>query len=654
MKAYRKYLGAAVCIGCLITGVPGAAAEEPAQEAEMVTEGTAAEFEEENVTEQIAAEETAEEEKQEVTLHGLRYAKDYKEVYDALKSAWNNYWVYDDVLDYAVEDAEEAAPMQEAKTSAENSSADVGTAFTTGATEETLDFSQTNLREFGVDEADIVKTDGQWIYILRDGTELVIVKADGPDLSLASVTKVGTEGSVLTRQAADLYIDRDTLCIASQEYQRDVTSDDGWYYNRMEYTVLYTFDITDRENPVRIAQTRQDGNYKQSRKVDDVIYLYSCMYPNLTDEYKDSSIIPRVNGEEIPAEQVCIPNIITDCSYLIVSSVDLKDPGTCKDTKVLVSGAGECYVSRGSLYVMNDDYSGSYQRTEIVKFDCTDGKIEGRGACYLRGYVNDTFSIDEYNGNLRVLTTYTGSEYGAVMEAISDLLGIDYYDSQRWVRHNALYILDGDLKMLSSLKGIAEGEEIRSARYFGDTVYFVTFENTDPLFTADLSDPKHPELIGELKITGFSSYLHPYGEGKLLGIGYEADEDTGWETGLKLSMFDVSDPANVQEESRIVLKGITWCPAIEDYKAILVNADKNLIGFFCDNRYMVFSYDEKEGFTRELLYDFYEDMLSGASYDTMRGLYIGDELYLAGPEYVLAFNMGDGFTKENLLSMERS
>ena len=111
MKAYRKYLGAAVCIGCLITGVPGAAAEEPAQEAEMVTEGTAAEFEEENVTEQIAAEETAEEEKQEVTLHGLRYAKDYKEVYDALKSAWNNYWVYDDVLDYAVEDAEEAAPL---------------------------------------------------------------------------------------------------------------------------------------------------------------------------------------------------------------------------------------------------------------------------------------------------------------------------------------------------------------------------------------------------------------------------------------------------------------------------------------------------------------------------------------------------------------
>ena len=150
-----------------------------------------------------------------------------------------------------------------------------------------------------------------------------------------------------------------------------------------------------------------------------------------------------------------------------------------------------------------------------------------------------------------------------------------------------------------------------------------------------------------------SSYLHFYGEDQLLGIGYEANEETGEITGIKLSMFDISDPANVTETSRCVIDNITWCPAIEDYKAILVQPEKNLIGFYCDNRYLVFSYEEENGFTQELVYDFFSDNLTGqADYYNMRGLYIEDMLYLAGNTFVVTFDMDDSFEKQNVLTIE--
>ena len=189
------------------------------------------------------------------------------------------------------------------------------------------------------------------------------------------------------------------------------------------------------------------------------------------------------------------------------------------------------------------------------------------------------------------------------------------------------------------------------ARYFGNTVYFVTFRNTDPLFTADLTDPDAPRLTGELKVSGFSSYLHPFGEGLLLGIGYEANEETGVTTGLKLSVFDVSDPVNVREISRYVMDGVTWCPAIEDYKAIYAEADRRLAGFYLENRYLLFGYDAENGITRKLLYDFFDDMVNGREdYNTMRAVRIGDEMYLAGGSFITGFAMGaDGSFAKNLV-----
>lgn len=641
-KGKRKFQAITACLmaGCIF--LSGMAFGEAATEGVFLSDET------EITTEsaQILAENT--EETQEVITKGLRFASDYKEVYEALRSAQRRYYDYE-VLDGMVALEENAAMDTGSARVESNAKQMAATAETTGP-----DYSSTNLRDDQVDEADIVKTDGRYIYVLKDGEELLIIKADGAGSTYVSRTSLTEKDASyrVTMHAQDMYVDGDTLVVILSKNER--TDNDDWAYTWKDSVVACTYDISDRSAPTVSGSVWQDGAYKQSRKVGDHVYIYSTQYIDLYDTpYEESlkRIIPVVNGEEIEPGRICIPEYVTNSAYLIVSSVSTGEPDRVIDSKVMVSGAENMYVTTGSLYVMNQSWTGSQDRTEIVKFAMEDGRIEGKAAARVKGYLNDTFSIDEYQGNLRVLTTYMGSDTGAILEAISDLFGLGYYADDHWVRHNSLYVLDENLQRRARLYDIAENEEIRSARFFGDTVYFVTFRNTDPLFSADLSDPDHPKLTGELKISGFSSYLHPYGDGLLLGIGYEADESTGGTTGLKLSMFDISDPTDVKECSRFVMDGITWCPSIDDYKAILANGKKNLIGFFCDNRYMVFTYDAQSGFERVLLYDFYEDMLNGnTSYDTMRGLYIDDEMYLAGADYVVGFDMkGDTGFEKNLV-----
>ena len=301
------------------------------------------------------------------------------------------------------------------------------------------------------------------------------------------------------------------------------------------------------------------------------------------------------------------------------------------DQKVLVSGADNFYVSTENIYIATENYNSDDTFTELAKFHYDNGHITGVAAGSVRGYLNNSFSLNEYNGYLRIVSTY--------------------YDSSNddWTEKNILTIFDENLKQVSTIDDLASGETIRSARFLEDTGYFVTFRQTDPLFRVDLSDPTAPKITGELKVSGFSSYLHFYGENLLLGIGYEADENTGETTGIKLSMFDLSDPDELKEVNRIAISGITWAPAIDDYKSILVDAEKNLIGFYCDGRYLVYSYDSENGFERMLVYDFFEDdLMETAQYDTMRGLYIGDTLYLAGDGFVVPFDLADGCSKQEV------
>ena len=175
-----------------------------------------------------------------------------------------------------------------------------------------------------------------------------------------------------------------------------------------------------------------------------------------------------------------------------------------------------------------------------------------------------------------------------------------------------------------------------------DTGYFVTFRQVDPLFSADLSDPASPQIIGELKIPGFSEYLHPYGEGRLLGIGMDVDEEGVTTEGVKLSMFDISDPGNVTEVSKYILEDKYGTDVSYNYKAVFVDVDKNLFGFRAyggtGDVYYLFSYDESEGFQ-----EMFSRELAAYGGD-VRGVYAGEKFYLVVGNTVESFTLS-GFEK---------
>ena len=200
-------------------------------------------------------------------------------------------------------------------------------------------------------------------------------------------------------------------------------------------------------------------------------------------------------------------------------------------------------------------------------------------------------------------------------------------------------MLGPDLKIIGEIHDLAKDESVYSARFMGDVGYFVTFRQVDPLFSVDLSDPANPEIIGELKIPGFSEYLHPYGDGKLLGIGMDVDEAGVITEGVKVSMFDVSDPSDVKELTNCVLEDMYGTDVGDNYKAVFVDVEKNLFGFLAYgnvSKYYIFTYDEngfREVFSREL-----------TVYGDVRGLYVGDRFYLVSGNTVESFTM-DGFKK---------
>lgn len=570
------------------------------------------------------------------------YAKDEKEIYKAISDYYENYKYTYTTMDLAVSPSSMDAAAEESAMDTGNS---LARSYDTG---KGTGFSQTNIQEIGVDEGDIIKTDGTYIYILRKDLSFAIIKADKKSPETVSITSIDASSDAAIHE---MYLDGTTLQIIISEYITSFDSEDDIYYTSSgRQAKLLTYDISDPASPVLAGTVTQDGSFETSRKNGSFVYLFTSYYPDIQDTYENSTIMPRINGTKAAAEDTYLPDSLNDSAYLVISSVDADDPSAVFDSKILVSGASMYYVSTGNIYIANERYISNPVMTEITKFHYSDGEIVGVAAGSVKGYLNDSFSMNEYDGNLRVVTTYTGDEFNAIRDMASNFTG-KYYE-ENWEEHNALYVLDKDMRQIGSLDGLADNETIRSARFFGDTGYFVTFRQTDPLFSVDLSDPSDPKILGELKVSGFSSYLHFYGENMLLGIGYEANEETGVMTGLKLSMFDISDPSNVTEVSRFVIPGITWCPAIESYKSILVDPDKNLIGFFCDNRYLLFSYEEEEGFQSKLVYDFYSDMLlDQVSYDTLRGLYIDNTFYIAGNTFVISFDMKKDFKKTNVLQI---
>ena len=510
--------------------------------------------------------------------------------------------------------------------SAEITTMDAGAADTAANQKVTgeADYSQTNVREAGVDAGDVVKTDGSYLYILKSSGSVRIVDIRGTKMK--EIAEIQPEK--LNESIEDLYLDGDRLMLVTTGYENSMeeAESDMYTVNRYQYTALTVYDITEREHPEVTGRITQEGDYRQSRKNGDYVYLLTQYSPSLGDSFEESSVMPLVNEQKLAISDVYLPDQTSQPDYLVASGINIQDPENVISSKAIVSGAADFYMSSDNLFICNNNWNDGKSSTEILRFACEDGEITAGAMCELPGFLNDTFSLDEYQGYLRVLLT-------------EDSNG----------ESNSLYILDADMQVTGAIRDLADGETIRSARFMGTIAYFVTFRQTDPLFCADLSDPDNPQILSELKLTGFSSYLHPYGDHLLLGVGYEAEEETGSQTGVKLSMFDISEPSQVEELDKYVIKGASYLPSDYDYKAILADGEKNLIGFVCDGEYLVFSYDEEKGFQNLLTYTMSDwEYWDGDA--SCRGVYAGDEFYIVDQDEVLCFDMNQDFTLTDRLA----
>lgn len=503
-----------------------------------------------------------------------------------------------------------------------------------GEPEEAQRYSGTNVQTFGVDESDVVKTDGEYLYLLR-GSQVSILSA-GEEMKRVGEVKPETGDSAASVCA--MYVDKDSLVLMLQEYstelkekERDVLGDyDMLYIDTGRSVSVLTYDISDKRNPVLAGKVTQDGTYMTSRKDGNIVYLFTWQHLSEEDGKAPEDVIPEVNAKKVPADSIYMGD--GGERTLLISSLSLYRPEEVRDTVMILDGGAEIYMGEDSLYLYKTNYGGAMETTQIAKFSLTGGFLNGEAAVSLRGMIRDTFAIHEKDQKLRVLTT--------------DMSGADW--------ENCLFLLDEELKVTGELAHIAVGESIYAARYLGDMVYFITYRNTDPLFAADLSDEKNPRLVGELEITGFSEYLHFWGEDKLLGLGYETDPKNGQQKGLKLVMFDMSDPTQLKVLGTKVLQDTSYSPTLYDYKTILADPEENLIGF------LVESYDNGvrrdyelyrwsgEGFEKILSEDLDDDGYDNANY---RGIYIEEKFYVAHPEIVRCYDR-EKYELRQILKME--
>ena len=612
--------------------------------------------------------ETEEAEHVDVASLGTMYhrASDYKEVYQTLLKGYQQNWIEGEMS------AETSTATSEDKASgnaAKDESADMD--LSEGSKEGGKDYSTTNLQMEGVDESDIAKIDGSYIYTVEDK---YIVITDIRDGKLEEVTRFLPKDCGAADRVMEIYVDGDQLILVVQGYETSLdgnskagadkenkdeensdetysdeetaASEDSafWYeMNGKSITQIQVYSIVDRKNPEFEGRLIQDGYYNTSRKIGDVVYLFTQynMTSDVTsyvekkhgvEDLKEGNgvsslaeaVIPKVNGEKVAAGEIYLPESSGE-SGILVSSLDVNKPDKVLDSKLVISGYAQTYISKDALYLYEEDYDGA-MITNIAKFALDEGRISGVAATAVRGYVRDTFAINASDGYLRVLTT----DYSTEDEV------------------NALYILDENMKLTGQLTGIAPGEEIYAARFMGNTGYFVTYRNTDPLFTVDLSDPAKPEIIGELKVTGFSEYLHFWDDTNLLGIGYESDEKTGNIENIKLSMFNIENPGEVTEEAKLVLKDVDYSEALYDYKSVIISKDKNLIGLVCEDysssrtkqTYQIYSY-ENGTFKKQAEIP----GINGVNYENVRGMYSGNVFYLWINDNITSYDMTDGFKK---------
>ena len=455
-------------------------------------------------------------------------------------------------------------------------------------------FTGTNVQVAGVDEADLVKTDGFYIYSLLDErSRLRIVEVQDGAMNLQSTLDVGFE-------PREMLLHEDTLLLVATEWRVGAV------------TRIVQVDISDRRSPEVVADLSMDGLYNGARLSDGVARVVITSNPVGIEWERPRGSGLRAEQEAIEANRELVRNStlgnwlpayvladleggdpewgqLVDCSNVLAPGVfsglntlsillfDLSEGITDWTTASVVAEGDTIYATPESVYVatsrwvnwgaLSEDDVRSESRgyaTLIHKFDTSSSSqpvYQASGE--VEGFLLNQFSMDEYGGDLRVAATSSPSWWWTE-------------DSES---HVTVLRPSGDvLEEIGSAWGLGEGERIFSVRFMGPDAYVVTFRQVDPLYALDLSDPTNPEVLGELKIPGFSSYLHPVGEDLLLGVGQDASLE-GWVEGLQVSLFDVSDPTDPIRVAQLLLPEdhdpdmYSWSPVQNDHRAFLYFED---------------------------------------------------------------------------------
>ncbi|HQL34536.1 MAG TPA: beta-propeller domain-containing protein [bacterium] len=514
------------------------------------------------------------------------------------------------------------------------------------------DYSQTNVQVEGVDEADILKTDGRYIYAVVY-QDLYIIQAD-PAEETRAVAKIS-----FTSRPSNIYLDGQHLVVIGADNQLMESSVYQNFRRQSPYTFVKIFDLSNPTSPKQIRDLDFEGSYRDSRVINGRLYL---IIDNYNTYIPGERVVPRlVDGGKIltndcsSADRCFAPDVYyfdlpyDSYNFISINTLDLRaDDAPVAAQTYILNGAQTIYVSAKNIFItytqhldesdlrlavmknvlgaklssaeqarvekinqtdsdilspsekkqkllqlfqnflnaqssaelvsleseiaaaLKQEYenqSQNWERTIIYKLALNGGKPVYRATGSVPGAVLNHFSLDEdADGNLRLATTRSRN--------FSTLAGGD--DS-----YSNVYVLSADLQLLGQVENLAPGERIYSVRFLGKRAYLVTFKQTDPLFIIDLSDVKAPKFLGELKVPGFSQYLHPYDDNTLIGLGQDTTVDAYGNVqigGLKLSLFDVSDPTNPRELDSYVAGGAgSNSLALSNHKAFLFSRDKNLL-----------------------------------------------------------------------------
>lgn len=531
----------------------------------------------------------------------------------------------------------------------------------TNAGTTTSEYSTTNIQVENVDEADIVKTDGEYVYSISDDTVYITYAKNPTEMNV--VAKIQEPLSNIYPE--DLILQNNKLIIISGNTIK---------------TVVKIYDLADVENPDKIKEFEINKEYYTSRYINGNLYVISSGRVTSEGNLEYVEDGATVNPDKPNAYKI---NDLYTRMQTVIASYNLNAPENKIKVQSYLMDVENAYISEKNMYLIDNGYSGSRDvefsdifgikgllgigdaikesdstyGSNIYKFNFKeDGSVEYQTKTQVEGTTIDQFSLDEKDDNLRIaLYTTKGSR---------------------------VVVLDNNLKQLGETAYLAKGEKMYSARFVGDRAYLVTYKNMDPLYSIDLSDPANPKALGALKIPGYSTYLQPYDENHIIGFGFQTEETvrrnslgrvtstSAKVTGMKMALFDVSDISNPKMISEEVIgDSKTNSTVLENHKALLLDKERNLLAIPIKNYttdlsitedddissatksytsylksrtynkvgYAVYSLDIANGFNLRGIIT--HDVNSNNYTSDIRGLYIDDTLYTVSNKKIKANNI---------------